>query len=296
MSAPDIELLRLLPKVLRARDFHLYLEGGKRLTDLWLQGGRAILGHKPPRVLSELKNAAERGLFCSLPHPMERRFIKALGEFFPGRFFRLYMHEASLFRALEEAGYDGSFQDPAFPLTAQQQPVQQQPGKKLVSLWRPFIDEMAANGSLRPDTVFIPVLPWPLGPAVLVLDKNADASFPPGDIIPPVLLAPAARALYDLAAAMKAKAPNRLSRRYPKIERVLGVSKPDGEKRQSCLWQRQGIYLTVEPGMDRYKYEDLFRRFLEGGFLIPPTPEEPVIMPGEMSQGEEAKLALAFSS
>ena len=116
-SNTDMSLLRLLPKVLRARDFHLYLEGGKRLTDLWRWGGRAVLGHKPPKVLVELKNAAERGLFTPLPHPMEKRFTKALSEFFPDSGFRLYMDESSLRRALAEAGLEN------------------------VPLWRPFLRE-----------------------------------------------------------------------------------------------------------------------------------------------------------
>ena len=50
-----------------------------------------------------------------------------------------------------------------------------------------------------------------------------------------------------------------------------------------------GIYLTRD--MDKEKYEALFRRFLEGGFLIPPSKAEPLILPFTMSDGEEAKLA-----
>ena len=248
----DRELLRLLPRVLRARDFYLYLEGGKRLTDLWRSGGRAVLGHKPPLVLRELKNAAERGLFTPLPHPAERRFIKALEEFFPGRAFRLYPDESSLYRALEHAGFTGPF-----------------------PLWRPFLETVP--GTVFP--VFIPVLPWPLGPEVLVLAKSEETSFPSGELIPPVLLAPAARALYDLAAALKeytSKPP-----RYPKMEKALKESP----------WQRRGIYLSVQTDMDREKYAALFRRFLEAGFLIPPSPGEPIILPLSMSPGEESKLA-----
>ena len=137
-------LLRLLPRVLRARDFHLYLEGGKRLVDLWLQGGRAVLGHKPPMVLRELKNAAERGLFTPFPHPTEGRFIKALGEFFPGRIFRLYLDSGSLRRALETAGLTES-----------------------VSLWRPFLEaDYKSSDNSRGDNspLLLPILPWPLGP------------------------------------------------------------------------------------------------------------------------------------
>jgi len=249
MIQSDRELLRLLPKVLRARDFHLYLEGGKRLTDLWLSGGKAVLGHKPPKVLGELKNAAERGLFAPLPHPMEKRFLKALTGIFPGRSFRLYTDSASMNLALEQAGFSP-------PL----------------ALWRPFL-EMAS------DAIFYPVLPWPLGPEVLVLDKATEASFPPGEIIPPVLLAPATRALHNLAAEIRK--PN--SRPYPKIEKALKEQKP--------LWRCKGIYLTLNGEMSKDEYSSLFRRFLKGGFLIPPSPAEPAILPASMSGGEESKLA-----
>jgi hypothetical protein len=222
------------------------LENGKRLVDLWLAGGRAVLGHKPPMVLGELKNAAERGLFTPLPHPMERRFLKALGELFPGRAFRLYTDAGSLHRALEEAA------------------------EKEVSIWRPFATEKEAR-------VLIPVLPWPLGPEVLVLEKDMDDTFPAGDIIPPVLLAPSTRAIYDLLAVIKDG--SRTGRAYPKVEKAL----------KSSPWQRRGIYLTIET--DSEKYENLFMSFLEGGFLIPPSPTEPLILPASMSDGEEAKLA-----
>jgi len=251
MACFDRELLRLVPKVLRARDFYLYLEGGKRLTDLWRSGGRAVLGHKRPRVLAELKNSAERGLFCAFPHPLEKRFIKALGGLFPGRSFRLYLNESSLRLALDKASLSGP-----------------------VPIWRPFLENTAA-------AFFTPVLPFPLGPEVLVMEKNMEDSFPQGELIPPVLLAPAARALHDLMAAIKAgKAPG-----YRKIEKALCQAQSDGKG----IWQRRGIYITTETKGGAYK--DLFIKFLEGGFLIPPSPVEPVILPFSMSPGEEAKLA-----
>jgi len=294
MLRPGRELLELIPKVLRARDFHLYLKNGKRLTDLWLDGGRAVLGHKPPRVLLELKNAAERGLFCPLPHPMERRLLKALETLFPGRAFRLYADSPSLYRALAEAGMPldaNRLPDPAFPEAGVADNGTQ------VSLWRPFIEPQPAGTApetsvaLEPNvtSVLIPILPWPLGPDVLVLNKCMEALFPIGDLIPPVLLAPAARALYNLAAALKA--PGQGHARYQKIEKVFSKRNLGASNESGKLWRRKGIYLTVKPGIESEKYAALFRRFLEGGFLIPPSPTEPVILPALMSPGEEAKLA-----
>jgi len=272
MANNDEELLRLLPRVLRARDFHLYTGGGKRLVDLWLQGGRAVLGHKPPGVLLELKNAAERGLFNPLPHPMERRLTKALAVFFPDRSFRFYNDPSSMYHAVEKAsiekaplGEGASFNcsaipDPAFPDSNTE--------KATVSLWRPFVEPVPKA------PILIPVLPWPLGPAVLALDKSLEASFPQGELIPPVLLAPAARALYDLAAQIR----NPSRQKYYHIEKAIGD-----------IWQRRGIYLTTR--VDSEKYAELFRSFLEAGFLLPPQASEPVILPALMSKGEETQLA-----
>ena len=329
MAYYNRELLRLLPRVLRARDFHLYLENGKRLTDLWLAGGRAVLGHKPPKVLGELKNAAERGLFTPFPHPMERRFVKALTQFFPRRTFRLYADPCSLYRALVDTGFaepgiaspaDTPFFDPAF---FPPEPQGLQGGRDTnprkadrrdakISLWRPFLDTAPVKSSdsqsygisYTTAPILIPILPWPLGPSVLVLDESLDTSFPPGELISPVLLAPATRALYDLAAAIKAKDPNRGSKQYQKIEKALnqtnsGRANSGGQKHSEFLWQRRGIYLTIEPDIAGEKagekYETLFRNFLEGGFLIPPSVNEPLILPGIMSKGEESKLAELIS-
>jgi hypothetical protein len=271
----DEGLLRSLPRVLRARDFHLYTEGGKRLVDLWLHGGKAVLGHKPPRVLLELKNAAERGLFTPFPHPLERRLTKALASFFPDRSFRFYNDSSSMYRAVEKAlqNEGAPFQiptilDPAFPASNDT--------KAVASLWRPFVEP-------APKTpILIPVLPWPLGPAVLALDKSLDASFPQGELIPPVLLAPAARALYNLAA--KLRSPDR--QRFYRIEKAIAMA---GDGSESSVWQRRGIYLTTR--VDSDKYAELFRGFLEAGFLLPPSASEPAILPSSMPKGEEIQLA-----
>jgi hypothetical protein len=217
--------------------------------------------------LLELKNAAERGLFSPFPHPLERRLTKALAVFFPDRSFRFYNDPLSMFHAIKKALPDEctSFQaatipDPAFPDSNAE--------KAIVSLWRPFVEPVPKT------PILIPVLPWPLGPAVLSLDKSLEAFFPQGELIPPVLLAPAVRALYDLAAQIRN--PNR--QKYYRIEKAI-----------ADVWQLRGIYLTTR--VDREKYAELFRSFLEAGFLLPPQASEPAILPAIMSKGEETQLA-----
>lgn len=274
--------LRMFPPVLRARDFHLYLQGGARLTDLWQNGGAALLGHKPPGLLRELKNTAERGLFAPFPHPLERRCIQALSRLLPGYFFRLYSGEASLRRALEQ-GIDfprnAPFPDPVFSC----------PGAvPALSLWRPFLDSLPEKaGPLPQDSaaaplpdLLIPVLPfsWAASPAILAapLPETTAAAFPPSDSIPPVILAAVTRSIWDLIAAVPIRAAF-----FPKIQKALN----------SSLWIRRGIYLRLRENQAPPAYTALFQRFLDKGFLLPPSAAEPLILPGVLSPGEEAKLA-----
>jgi hypothetical protein len=42
---------------------------------------------------------------------------------------------------------------------------------------------------------------------------------------------------------------------------------------------------------DDKAYAGIFRQFLEQGFLLPPSQDQPLILPGILSPGEEAKLA-----
>ncbi|MDR0386474.1 MAG: hypothetical protein LBH57_00420 [Treponema sp.] len=281
------ELLRSLPVIRRARDFRLYTGDGRRLTDLWQYGGRAVLGHTPPNVLRELKNAASRGIFVPFPSHYEGRFVKALSRLFPGRIIRIYAGDASLRRALSRAGYDGaaSFPDPAFPASPSDPPV---PGKLTPVLWRPFLEDPLQPppepGAAAPVMVPVLPLPWAGVPRVLILDGTWEAAFPAAgqDRISPVVLAAVTRSVWDLIAAL----PERGRRKFPRLRKALARSP----------WRRRGIYLTLAGPVGEEAYAALFRCFLEKGFLPPPSPRCPLILPGELSPGEEAALASCLQS
>ena len=249
--------MRQIPHILRARGFRLYLADNQRLVDLWQNGGAAILGHTPPNLLRELKNAASRGLYAPYPHFTESRFLKALSKLLPGRTFRLYA---------------------ALP-----------PACVNLKLWRPYADPL--NPFAVDDTpLLIPVIPgiqtWrgamPLGLCVVAArtgDATAEEMFsqlPPNDMFSPILLAAAARGVYDLLAA-----PERAKPELPRVTKAL----------QQSRWQKQGIYLTLKDDPKAEEWDALFSKFFEAGFLIPPVPSHPLILPGELSDGEEAKLA-----
>jgi len=268
---PDIvenDLLRRLPRITRAREFHLYAENGRRLVDLWQLGGKAVLGHKPPRAVSEMKNAAERGLFSPFPHFAENRFIKALAKLFMIQDnhkynFYIYKNESSLEKALANA--DLHIND--------------------VCIWRPFSQKEYYS------TLYMPILPWALSPVVLAIrmphdnpiSKEFERSYmiSPDDIIPPVILTPATISIYDLIAAGE----NGGRPVFSKLEKMLA---------STGNWQKNGIYLTCSQEI-RNDYVIVWQKFLEQGFLLPPSPEEPLILPGSLSPGEEAKLAGLFN-
>ena len=267
----EFSLLHLIPTITRARDFRLYTKDRQRLVDLWQNGGAAVLGHTPPSLLKELKNTASRGLYTPFPHFLEDRYIKALTRIFPGRVFKLY---ATPPPELEELAAKGT-------------------GKAAAALWRPFFDPDAPlSVPENSPPVLIPVVPgiqgWhkglPYGLCVLAINPDFEKTnpMPPGNFLSPVLLAVAARGLYDLIAA----APGRAKLKYPRIEKTLKNSRPETGR-----WRRQGIYLTLQQEPSREEWAGLFSRFLEGGFLLPPVPYQPAILPGVLSPGEEAKLA-----
>jgi hypothetical protein len=126
--------------------------------------------------------------------------------------------------------------------------------------------------------VLVPVLPWPLAPLVLAAESGLDARLPPGDLIAPVLLAAAARAVWDLLAAA-----GRGELRYPRVEKALA--------QKGCKWEQEGIYLRYRETTDHEAWTELWKRFLEAHFLLPPDQADPLILPGTMPPGEEAKLA-----
>jgi hypothetical protein len=258
-------LLKQMPAILRARAYRLYTQDGRRLIDLWLSGGAAILGHTPPNFLREIKNTASRGLYSPFPHFTEGRYLKALSKLFPGYTFRLYAAPPPELSVLFNSGE--------------------------AKLWRPFVDTADPFAVTENAPVLVPVLPgiqtWRGGlPFGLCVTAAKDAKyfagekqFPESDNLPPVLLAAAARGIYDLSAA-----PERADLNFPRIEKALKDSR----------WRRTGIYLELREKPETEEWAALFKKFLEAGFLLPPEPCFPVILPGELSDGEEAKMAGMF--
>ena len=259
----DFSLLKTVPAVLRARGFRLYTQDGKRLIDLWLNGGAAVLGHTPPNLLRELKNTASRGLYAPLPHFTESRFIKALSKLLPGRSFRLYAAPPAELTVLFKT--------------------------EAAALWRPFTDPASPFAAENSPPILVPVLPgiqqWrgglPVGLCAAASEsENQLAHLPASDMLSPVLLSAVARGIYDILAA-----PERAKPIFPRVEKVMQTD--SFQKR----WRRHGVYLYPKEKLAPEIWTALFVKFLEAGFLLPPNLSQPLILPAELSGGEDAKLA-----
>jgi len=279
-------LLAALPPIRRARGYRLYLEGGQRLVDLWQLNGAAILGHTPPRLLLALKDSAARGLFAPFPHPDARRLEKALLRFAPTYTeVRIYASRAEAEAALAVSALApitlNELTDPA---------LTDAPQEALGAFWRPWTgsaeEKVSDDGKARLFDLLVPILPlpWPSAPVVFLLSGSVAKSFPASAFISPLLLSALSRSLADLLGSKKRRAADTLEL-LPKTAGALHTASEQG------LWARRGIYVNAGLQEKREDYAALFNRFLKAGFLLPPDPAFPIILPGELSLGEDATLA-----
>ncbi|MDR2803666.1 MAG: hypothetical protein LBB22_05190 [Treponema sp.] len=146
-------------------------------------------------------------------------------------------------------------------------------------LWRPFHSPLCAQGKEK-IPAFRPVLPFSLAPAVIVCEKSDEHNYPPSNFPSPFMLTAAARAIYDLLSW-----PERGIMRFNRVKNAL--AQPEAQKN----WRLDGIYIYSARANAEKCWPDMFRRFLDGGFLLPPEAASPIIMPAELSKGEETTLS-----
>jgi hypothetical protein len=162
--------------VRRARFCYLYTAGGKRLTDLYQEAGRGILGWGAGSGGRALKNALSRGANGSFGNLAEEaRLRKAVSALIPGTAVSgWYTGE----RAASLLG--GAFQ----------------PGGPPWRLWRPW-----AAAPAESPAVFLPPLPLARD---LVIGAGRDGADLPEEssLLPPPVLRALTRSLYDLASEL----------------------------------------------------------------------------------------------
>lgn len=246
----------LIPIIQRARGYRVYDINGKRYLDLYQDGGRAILGHRPDRVGLALKNTISKGLLSDYPSVYTLRFVRALKTLLPDQSdFRWYCSmENALKAASQHLGSPLVFSDV-------KDPVFSHSDQTSAALWRPFLNSINSQ-------VTFPVLPFAKSwtPTVVAFRERPGDDVFSSDCISGAILSGMCRSVYDLM-------------RY-----VGAEGETDWETFNSPVWDRKGPYLLPKCDVDRYSI--IFKRLLQNGIIISPFYPGPSILPGEYSPGE----------
>lgn len=274
-SAP--ELWKKLGDVSRCRGFRVYTRGGRRLLDLHLFGGAALLGHNPPLLLSAIKNTAERGVYGNLPAVQTTRLKKAvknlavsagLGE----RKVYVYADKSGFEKALETLGFLGGVAGLADPVFGQR-------ALDGIELWRPG---SSLDQSLVP--FLVPVLPAPPELKPYILLASSDSQLELDEQLPSALQSAVQGAGI---VALQRQLPS-LTVRCPEVRSALLEMKD--------VWTIDGPWFRLTSSTDEASWMTFVQNALDEGFILPPQPSIPLVFPGESSHGENSKLLAILRS
>ena len=289
------EIRKRYGNVRRARGYYLYTEKNIRLLDLWLDGGKALLGRRAGQANLVCKQLLDRGLTGWLPTKVENQLQRALEAVIPNYpVIRWYETETKAVGILRSALH--LFQNDA------DQPL---------PVWRPFLADMqantvapsAANGHAYQNGIILipPAYPVPCG--IIAADNRFADVLPPSDALFPPLAACLARAFFDLhkkiaefhadagddseAAPLrkeKAPLPGPQQQRIIEKQRIVSKQRREALKRKAeaerlipLIWHRNGWYLFPHTAPE--DYEGLFNQALDAHVLISPDYTQPSILP-----------------
>ncbi|MGI5173790.1 hypothetical protein H0R92_09335 [Treponema sp. OMZ 840] len=270
------EFVKRYGAVSRARGCYLYTQKGVRITDMYRDSGRAVLGWgcSGSKAFKIFKNTLERGQTGSFPCEYERRFEKAvlalLGSYDHARWF---LSAESLLTSVYQSAWGEEYAE-----------------KKSmygIKLWRPWFPEHAEIPSdglfVQPDTKtcnFIPGVcalypPFALSTSgyIAVFEKKEGAEPPRSDTCSPALLNALARAVYDLSAEI----PRRSEKDFSAFDFVLGQ-----------YFIRSGAYFM--PKIKSEQYKDFVLHCLDCALLLAPVCTVPSVVPFGASQGDFSQL------
>ncbi|MDR1747738.1 MAG: hypothetical protein LBR47_01610 [Spirochaetaceae bacterium] len=275
------EITRRYGYVRRARGCYLYTARGRRILDMYLEGGRAILGWRGGRSQLTLKNLLDRGLGGTFETPELKQLEKAIRALAPQHsVIRWYQNEDKTRNAC--ARYLDLWIDD-LPLVEnevirnrllllQHDAILQANG---ICIWRPWIEDAwyhideESRNSLQelnwcsPEITVIPI-PFPSAGEYFAVAFSVDKGekIAPSDPIPAAVAGAMARACNDLHAEI----PKRWERDWQQYDRIIGG-----------YWQRRGPYLI--PEIPKEHYGDFFLHCLDRGILISPVFSAPSIIP-----------------
>lgn len=295
--------------VRRARGCYLYTEKGVRLTDCFLDGGRALLGWDAGKARTVFKDTLERGATGSYDAGITSRAVTAVKKLLPAEYsiIRFYSRERARLIDLKSAfsfTANGAHVQlskavtvlPFIDITATTQP--KITGYDSVTVVHPETGAFAS----QPDVVrLVAPFPWAGAPDVYAFraslfadaslseaecadktsaaEKAARAVLPESDIMPSALLAAFARAFADLKLALG----ERTETEFASFTRQLAPA-----------FERKACYLY--PKVTREAYPAFVLACLDRGVVISPDYDQPSIVPFKANDGDLKKIAAAYAA
>lgn len=159
----------------RARGHRLYTTEGKKILDLSMDMGRAVLGHRPNGLSLAIKNVIERGLYARYDNIYEHRLTKELKKRFPSYGYITFLEHEN--RVTDY--FNTKITDPVFEETS---------GVK-IAYWRPFLETPATD-----NLVILYPLPG-LNTTTVLLSRNKVEM--QSSAISPVILSGILRSMFD---------------------------------------------------------------------------------------------------
>ena len=243
--------------VKRARKCFLYTSKGQRLTDLYQEGGRAVLGWGGS-VFTVFKNVLERGItgsyFTDFSNPCGKtrsQLSRAMSNFFGDE--RLVFTFSSNQKALEAALSISS---------------------SSTSVYRPW-NPVSLDWRNVDCIVFEPPLPWTSDVFILAVKSElVNHTQPAGQsFLSSPLCAAVTRSVYDLTKALQ----EREEKHWFIYDQVI-----------TKYWERKGPYLY--PKIPEEKYSQFVLHCLDCNLVISPDYHRPSIVPFGADKGNFSKL------
>lgn len=254
-----LDIVQKYGSVKRARGCFLYTEKRVRLTDLYQEGGRAILGWGgADGVFTVFKNVLDRGI---------------TGSFITDFSVDLSKGKSRLSRAVSELFASGRT---VFVFLSKKDALK---SALLISpentnVYRPW-NPVEINWQETDCIIFSPVLPWAGNVFILAVKDElaAEKKFDSSTDIPAPLCAAITRSVYALIKALQ----EREEKNWFLYDKVVAK-----------YWTRKGPYLF--PKVPEEKYEDFVGHCLDCELVISPDFNQPSIIPFGADTGVFRKL------
>ena len=312
------EIKKRYGNVKRARGIYLYTEKSVRLTDCFLDGGRAILGHGGGKAKTAFKDCFERGANGFYDSGLLPAFEKAVKQLLPSNFttIRLYTEKTaaplegisfSLESSREKA--DAALEQTSFSLESSREKADaalEQTSFSLESsqkkaepvLWRPWL-EISGKSTEQPT-----------GYPKIQIVHNVEGDFPAiVKIVPPFPYA-TELCVYVFSTACGEEMLQNLpkndivpapllaafTRGFYDLKIALGRYTENDFKANSKVFEpffiRNQCYLF--PKIPEEKYKDFVLKCLDIGIVISPDYNVPSIMPWKANPGDLKKISKVF--